>query len=109
MRRLRDPDQGCPWDRAQTFASLAPYTLEEAYEVVDAIQSGESPAKLRDELGDLLFQVVFHAQLAQERGWFDFEASRAAFTTSWSGAIRMCSRRGGHSARRVKSWWSGRN
>jgi len=73
MVRLRDPDQGCPWDRVQTFASIAPYTLEEAYEVVDAIQSGESPAKLRDELGDLLFQVVFYAQLAQERGWFDFD------------------------------------
>jgi ATP diphosphatase len=73
MVRLRDPARGCPWDQAQTFASLAPYTLEEAYEVVDAIQSGESPAKLREELGDLLFQVVFHAQLAQERGWFDFE------------------------------------
>jgi nucleoside triphosphate diphosphatase len=73
MVRLRDPAKGCPWDRAQTFESLAPYTLEEAYEVVDAIQSGESPAKLRDELGDLLFQVVFYAQLAQERGWFDFE------------------------------------
>lgn len=73
MVRLRDPARGCPWDQAQTFASLAPYTLEEAYEVVDAIQSGESPAKLRDELGDLLFQVVFHAQLAQERGWFDFD------------------------------------
>jgi ATP diphosphatase len=74
MVKLRDPVSGCPWDRAQTFASIAPYTLEEAYEVVDAIQAGEAPAKLRDELGDLLFQVVFYAQLAQERGWFDFEA-----------------------------------
>ena len=73
MVRLRDPVRGCPWDRAQNFASLAPYTLEEAYEVVDAIQSDEPPAKMRDELGDLLFQVVFHAQLAQERGWFDFD------------------------------------
>src|SRR5580698_624286 len=72
--KLRDPVSGCPWDRVQTFASIAPYTLEEAYEVVDAIQAGEAPAKLRDELGDLLFQVVFYAQLAQERGWFDFEA-----------------------------------
>ncbi len=74
MVRLRDPEKGCPWDRVQTFATLAPYTLEEAYEVVDAIQAGESPARLRDELGDLLFQVVFYAQLAQERGWFDFDA-----------------------------------
>jgi ATP diphosphatase len=73
MATLRDPRQGCPWDRAQTFASLAPHTLEEAYEVVDAIQTAESPAKLREELGDLLFQVVFYAQLAQERGWFDFD------------------------------------
>jgi ATP diphosphatase len=73
MVKLRDPDSGCPWDRAQTFETIAPYTLEEAYEVVDAIQGGEPPAKLRDELGDLLFQVVFYAQLAQEQGWFDFD------------------------------------
>ena len=73
MVKLRDPVSGCPWDRVQTFESLAPYTLEEAYEVADAIQAGEPPAKLRDELGDLLFQVVFYAQLAQERGWFDFD------------------------------------
>jgi len=72
MVTLRDPLKGCPWDRVQTFESIAPHTLEEAYEVVDAIQSGEPPAKLRDELGDLLFQVVFYAQMAQERGWFDF-------------------------------------
>jgi len=72
MVKLRDPVGGCPWDRVQTFDSLAPYTLEEAYEVVDAIESGE-PAKLRDELGDLLFQVVFYAQLAREKGWFDFD------------------------------------
>jgi nucleoside triphosphate diphosphatase len=73
MVKLRDPLEGCPWDRVQTFQSIAPHTLEEAYELVDAIQSGEPPAKLRDELGDLLFQVVFYAQLAQERGWFDFD------------------------------------
>src|ERR1700733_6327443 len=73
MVKLRDPVDGCPWDRAQNFASIAPHTLEEAYEVVDAIQRGDAPAKLREELGDLLFQVVFHAQLAQERGWFDFD------------------------------------
>ena len=73
MARLRDPQSGCPWDIAQTFASVAPYTLEEAYEVADAIHSGD-PDKLREELGDLLFQVVFHARMAQERGWFDFEA-----------------------------------
>src|SRR6185437_3166615 len=71
MARLRDPQHGCPWDLKQTFATIAPYTIEEAYEVADAIERGE-PAQIRDELGDLLFQVVFHAQMAQERGWFDF-------------------------------------
>jgi len=71
MARLRDPRRGCPWDQKQTFASIAPYTIEEAYEVADAIERGD-PDKIRDELGDLLFQVVFHAQMAQERGWFDF-------------------------------------
>ena len=73
MARLRDPEHGCPWDREQTFRSIAPYTIEEAYEVADAIERGE-PQKLRDELGDLLFQVVFHARMAQEQGWFDFAA-----------------------------------
>jgi MazG family protein len=73
MARLRDPQQGCPWDREQTFATIAPYTIEEAYEVADAI-AADDPQKLREELGDLLFQVVFHARLAEERGWFDFAA-----------------------------------
>jgi len=71
MRRLRDPASGCPWDREQTFASIAPYTIEEAYEVAEAIAHGEPPA-LEAELGDLLFQVVFHAQMGAERRWFDF-------------------------------------
>jgi nucleoside triphosphate diphosphatase len=71
MARLRDPQSGCPWDLKQSFATIAPYTIEEAYEVADAIEGGD-PMKLRDELGDLLFQVVFHARMAQERGWFDF-------------------------------------
>jgi ATP diphosphatase len=71
MRRLRDPADGCPWDREQTFASIAPYTIEEAYEVADAI-GREAPRELESELGDLLFQVVFHAQMAHERAWFDF-------------------------------------
>jgi len=71
MRRLRDPQGGCPWDRAQDFASIAPYTIEEAYEVAEAIARGE-PQALQGELGDLLFQVVFHAQLGSERQWFDF-------------------------------------
>jgi nucleoside triphosphate diphosphatase len=73
MDRLRDPQDGCPWDRVQTFASIAPYTIEEAYEVADAIAQHD-PAHLREELGDLLFQVVFHARMAQEQGWFDFAA-----------------------------------
>jgi nucleoside triphosphate diphosphatase len=73
MARLRDPERGCPWDREQTFATIAPYTIEEAYEVADAIERDDRE-HLREELGDLLFQVVFHARLAQERGWFDFAA-----------------------------------
>jgi nucleoside triphosphate diphosphatase len=77
MARLRNPDGGCPWDLEQTFATIAPYTIEEAYEVADAIEGGD-PAHLRDELGDLLFQVVFHARMAEERGWFDFDSVAAA-------------------------------
>lgn len=76
MAHLRDPQQGCPWDRAQDFRSIAPYTIEEAYEVRDAIDQGDA-RKLREELGDLLFQVVFHARMAEERGWFDFGAVAA--------------------------------
>lgn len=72
MARLRAPD-GCPWDREQTFASIAPFTIEEAYEVADAIERADM-AHLKDELGDLLFQVVFHAQMASEAGQFDFDA-----------------------------------
>ena len=71
MRRLRDPQSGCPWDRAQDFNTIAPYTIEEAYEVADAIARNEM-ADLRDELGDLLLQVVFHAQMAEERDEFAF-------------------------------------
>ena len=71
MARLRDPEHGCPWDVQQDFASIAPYTLEEAYEVADAIDRGDFD-DLREELGDLLLQVVFHAQMASERGLFDF-------------------------------------
>jgi len=77
MRRLRDPEHGCPWDRAQDYRSLAPYTLEEASEVIDALERGDLGA-LRDELGDLLFQVVFLSQLAEEDGRFDFQAVAAA-------------------------------
>ena len=73
MAQLRKPETGCPWDLQQDFRSIAPYTLEEAYEVVDAIEQGEEWA-LKEELGDLLFQVVYHAQMAHEAGWFDFNA-----------------------------------
>ena len=71
MARLRDPRTGCPWDREQTFASIAPYTIEEACEVADAIERHDL-MELRDELGDLLFQVVFHARMAEEQGEFGF-------------------------------------
>ncbi len=72
MARLRDPEAGCPWDREQTLASIVPHTLEEAYEVADAITRGDM-GDLRDELGDLLFQVVFYARIAEERGDFAFD------------------------------------
>lgn len=73
MARLRDPENGCPWDREQTFATIAPYTIEEAYEVADAIETGDMD-QLEDELGDLLFQVVFYAQMSNEAGGFDFDS-----------------------------------
>ncbi|MES2342054.1 MAG: nucleoside triphosphate pyrophosphohydrolase [Pseudomonadota bacterium] len=72
MARLRDPDGGCEWDLEQTFATIAPYTVEEAYEVADAIERNDL-TDLRDELGDLLLQVVFHARMAQEQGAFSFD------------------------------------
>jgi MazG family protein len=72
MARLRDPQTGCPWDREQSFATIAPYTIEEAYEVAEAAEAGDVPA-LREELGDLLLQVVFHARMAEEARQFDFD------------------------------------
>jgi nucleoside triphosphate diphosphatase len=80
MRRLRDPAAGCPWDLAQDSRSLARYTLEEAHELVAALEAG-APDAIRDELGDLLFQVVFHAQLALERGDYDFDAIAEGIAT----------------------------
>src|SRR5471030_1325083 len=71
MARLRTPDSGCPWDLEQNFATIAPYTIEEAYEVADAIARGDLH-DVCDELGDLLLQVVFHARMAQEQGAFEF-------------------------------------
>lgn len=79
MAKLRDRETGCPWDLQQDFSSIAPYTIEEAYEVADAIARGDLPA-LRDELGDLLLQVVFHSRMAEEAGAFDFEAVAAGIT-----------------------------
>ena len=75
MARLRDPEKGCPWDLEQDFASISPYTIEEAYEVDEAVASGD-PVAIQDELGDLLFQVVFQARIAEEQGLFD-----------WSGVV----------------------
>ncbi len=72
MTRLRDPERGCEWDTVQTFATIAPYTIEEAYEVADAIERGDM-ADLKDELGDLLLQVVFHARMAEEAGDFGLQ------------------------------------
>jgi ATP diphosphatase len=77
MARLRDPKTGCEWDSVQTFETIAPYTIEEAYEVDDAIRRGDL-AELKDELGDLLLQVVFHARMAEEQGSFDFDAVATA-------------------------------
>jgi len=77
MARLRDPAGGCPWDQEQTFATIAPYTVEEAYEVADAIERNDL-ADLKDELGDLLLQVVFHSRMAEEQGAFAFEDVAAA-------------------------------
>ena len=77
MQRLRDPQNGCPWDVQQDFSTIAPYTIEEAYEVADAIARNDM-TDLRDELGDLLLQVVFHAQMASEQGSFDFDAVHQA-------------------------------
>jgi nucleoside triphosphate diphosphatase len=80
MARLRDPQLGCEWDLAQNFTSIAPYTIEEAYEVADAIARGEM-AELKDELGDLLLQVVFHARMAEEAGLFAFDDVAAAISS----------------------------
>ncbi|WP_436893249.1 nucleoside triphosphate pyrophosphohydrolase [Siccibacter turicensis] len=79
MTRLRDPENGCPWDKEQTFSTIAPYTLEETYEVLDAIERQDFD-DLRGELGDLLFQVVFYARMAQEEGRFDFDDICAAIS-----------------------------
>src|SRR5437764_1570621 len=79
MARLRDPGHGCSWDSEQNFTTIAPYTIEEAYEVADAIERGDMAA-LKDELGDLLLQVVFHARMAEETGLFAFNDVAAAIS-----------------------------
>jgi len=79
MAALRDPERGCPWDREQTWATIAPHTLEEAYELADAIERGDA-TQVRDELGDLLFQVVFQSRIAEEQGLFDFDSVAAAIS-----------------------------
>ena len=105
MARLRDPDCGCPWDREQDFSSIAPYTIEEAYEVADAIARGDMAA-LKDELGDLLFQVVFHARMAEEQSRFGFEDVAAAIADKMErrhphvfGSIQI-----GSKAAQAKAW-----
>ena len=90
MAALRTPGTGCPWDLEQNFATIAPYTLEEAYEVADAIARGDLD-DLREELGDLLLQVVFHARMAQEQGAFDFGDVVEAITEKLCAATRTCS------------------
>ena len=105
MQTLRNPDHGCPWDREQSFTSIVPHTLEEAYELAEAIERGDADA-IHDELGDLLFQVVFYAELGREQDWFDFEQL----------ASRLCDKlerrhphvfadEGGACANRVRGQW----
>src|SRR5215831_10913250 len=79
MAKLRNREHGCPWDVEQNFTTIAPYTIEEAYEVTDAIERNDMPA-LKEELGDLLFQVVFHARMAEEAGLFNFDDIAAALS-----------------------------
>ena len=92
MAALRTPKTGCPWDLEQDFATIAPYTLEEAYEVADAIARNDLD-DLEDELGDLLLQVVFHARMAQEQGAFDFGDVVEAITAKLVRAASPCVRR----------------
>jgi nucleoside triphosphate diphosphatase len=105
MAQLRDPQRGCPWDREQDFSTIAPYTIEEAYEVADAIARNDTSA-LKDELGDLLFQVVFHARMAEEMGLFAFDDIAAAISDKMErrhphvfGAVEIAS-----SAAQTEAW-----
>jgi nucleoside triphosphate diphosphatase len=98
MAALRTPGTGCPWDLAQDFSTIAPYTLEEAYEVADAIARSDL-TDLRDELGDLLLQVVFHARMAEEQGAFDFGDVVQAITETSARRPRKRSRVCGNGSR----------
>ena len=89
MRILRDPLRGCPWDKEQNFSSIAPYTIEEAYEVEEAIRK-EDFEELKEELGDLLLQVVFHSQIAAELGLFDFDQVVMGVYGKLLAGIRIC-------------------
>ena len=105
MKRLRNPDGGCPWDLAQNFATIAPYTIEEAYEVASAIEAQDWSA-LKDELGDLLFQVVFHAQMASEQGLFGFRGrGRRGVRQDGAAASACVRRRHGKDAAAVTAAW----
>src|SRR5437660_7603719 len=105
MAALRTPGTGCPWDLEQNFVSIAPYTIEEAYEVADAIARGDL-ADLREELGDLLLQVVFHARMAQEQGAFDFgDVVRALIDKLLRRHPHVFGEARGLTAEQVKSLW----
>ena len=105
MAALRDPDSGCPWDKAQSFETIAPYTIEEAYEVADAIAQRDFAA-LPDELGDLLFQVVYHARMAEEAGQFGFADIAKSISDKMIAATLMYSamRRGADVAAQTHAW-----
>ena len=91
MERLRDPDTGCPWDLKQTYQSIAPFTLEECLELIDALEQNDFD-HVEEELGDLLFQVIFYAQLGKEEGRFDFDTVVYASQRSCCAAIPMYSK-----------------
>lgn len=103
MAQLRDPQRGCDWDRVQTFATIAPYTIEEAYEVADAI-ARDDMADLRDELGDLLLQVVFHARMAEEAGHFALDDVAQAIVTKLEARHPHIFRTGSEPSAQVEQW-----
>src|SRR3989442_1763089 len=100
--RLRAPD-GCPWDREQTHASLRPHLLEEAYEALEALDSGD-PARLRDELGDLLFQIAIHAQLGREEGAFDAETALRAANERFAAHVARVEARAAEADRALEAY-----